>query len=521
MDERRSTAGRVGWVVGALGALLALAVAPAAADALPLNSVTSKQIRNREVKKRDIALGAVTRKSIVPGAVDGTNVLDRALHGVDIDRNSLSGDEIQETSLDFNVLQARLSDGCASGEAIRSVTPSGQPTCVDVAAGGLGGALGGDLRGSLPNPLLAFGAVNTEEIADDAITGAKVALNTLGSADVAGLTGADITGDSLGGAEIDEATLGAVPTATNATQLGGQNASQFLTGASNATGDLAGSTFGNLQLGGNVVGAPEVGPDALGGGDIDESSLGIVPNADTLDGINSTAFVGTAATAGGDLGGTFSSLDIANNAVDSTELGSSATTDSARAVTTDAIRNDAVTGAKVPDNAIGTSEVDSSLTAADIADTGTLGTAEINESNLNVIQGAGRVVRGTSTVTSAAGNPDVVSDLPGFGTSDIEVGTCAPNAVTPAATLQLNNTSATDTVLVWELGPISAVLGNTSVGPTTTTELGSALAGVLDSDELLDVYLYNVDTTASARVTIGESTDASNCRFVVEAITSS
>lgn len=61
------------------------------------------------------------------------------------------------------------------------------------------GPAGGDLNGTYPNPT----------IAGDAVNGAKVAPN------------------SLGGTDIDEASLGAVPTATNANNLGGQPASAY------------------------------------------------------------------------------------------------------------------------------------------------------------------------------------------------------------------------------------------------------------------------------------------------------
>jgi hypothetical protein len=53
-------------------------------------------------------------------------------------------------------------------------------------------------------------------------------------------------------------------------------ATGFVEGTDSATGDLAGSTFNNLQ----------VAPNALGGADIDEATLGTVPNADELDGVD-------------------------------------------------------------------------------------------------------------------------------------------------------------------------------------------------------------------------------------------
>jgi hypothetical protein len=48
--------------------------------------------------------------------------------------------------------------------------------------------------------------------------------------------------------------------------------------------------LGAVDLKPGSVGTSEVAADSLSGGDINESSLGIVPNADQLDGIDSTAF---------------------------------------------------------------------------------------------------------------------------------------------------------------------------------------------------------------------------------------
>lgn len=72
----------------------------------------------------------------------------------------------------------------------------------------------------------------------------------------------------------------------------------------------------------------------------------------------------------------------------------------------------------IASNAVGTTEVDGSLTAADIADTGSLGTAEINESNLSVVRTSGEpgcclmsVEEFDTGVVFSAGNPLTLVDL--------------------------------------------------------------------------------------------------------------
>jgi hypothetical protein len=86
---------------------------------------------------------------------------------------------------------------------------------------------------------------------------------------------------------------------------------------------LTGGGLAAADLRPGSVGTSEVALNSLNGGDINESSLGIVPNADRLDGIDSSGFVQTSDWAGGDLYGEFSNLQIGGGAVGTSELSSS------------------------------------------------------------------------------------------------------------------------------------------------------------------------------------------------------
>jgi hypothetical protein len=81
--------------------------------ALQANSIKSKHIRDGHVGTAEVA--------------DDTT--PNALTGTDVAANSLGGADIDEMSLDPQVLQARISDSCPAGEAIRTVAFDGQVTC--------------------------------------------------------------------------------------------------------------------------------------------------------------------------------------------------------------------------------------------------------------------------------------------------------------------------------------------------------------------------------------------------------
>ena len=69
-----------------------------------------------------------------------------------------------------------------------------------------------------------------------------------------------------------------------------------------------------------AVKSSDVANEALTGTDVSEATLGQVPNAGALDSLDSAAFVQDTDVAGGDVGGSFSNLDLATGAVDAGEL---------------------------------------------------------------------------------------------------------------------------------------------------------------------------------------------------------
>jgi hypothetical protein len=77
-------------IISTLCLFIVLGGAAYAATELPKNSVSSKTIKNGQVKTADLHRGAVTASKIAAGAVTGAAVKDGSLTGADINESSLN-----------------------------------------------------------------------------------------------------------------------------------------------------------------------------------------------------------------------------------------------------------------------------------------------------------------------------------------------------------------------------------------------------------------------------------------------
>lgn len=141
----------------------------AAIAALGKNTVGPRQLKPNSVKTSKIAKNAVKAAKIAENAVDGTKIADNA------------------------VTTSELADN--------AVTP----------------------------PKIANEAVIADKIANDAVTTAKIANDAMTTAKIANdaVSTPKIANDAATGAKVNEATLGTVPSATNAAALGGIAASNY------------------------------------------------------------------------------------------------------------------------------------------------------------------------------------------------------------------------------------------------------------------------------------------------------
>ena len=165
-------------------------------------------------------------------------------------------------------------------------------------------------------------------------------------------------------------------------------------------------------------------------------------NSELLDSLDSTAFLRSNAAAGGDLTGTFPAPLIG------------------------------------PD-AVGTNEVDGTLVAGDIADTSSLGTNEINESNLfNDNSLAAADIANNAVGAAESGTDDEIADGSvdtedvtnnSLTTSDIDDATLNVSQVngTQTAVAHLHMASNTTESVVFSPGPLISLNAGCSVGETT------------------------------------------------------
>lgn len=264
------------------------------AFAVEANSVTSKHIKNGQVKTADLAGGAVTAARIGANQVTGAQIDESTLGEVPsaFEAASATSATTAENAnklddLDSTDLQRRVTTNCGPSQAIGSVNADGTANCVAGASGDITGVNAGQgLTGGGPAGDVTL-HVNPSQVQ-----------TRVGGQCTAGSSVRAVNQDGSVACETDDA--GGPPSGS-------------------AGGDLSG-IYPNPSLAAGAVQASEINDGATLSEIADDDGAGSGLDADLLDGISSNGFLQTSATAGGDLSGPFSNLQIANGTVGAGEI---------------------------------------------------------------------------------------------------------------------------------------------------------------------------------------------------------
>jgi hypothetical protein len=86
-------------VTGTIALFLAMSGVAAAVTLAPTNSVTSRSIKDGQVRTADLHANAITRSRLAPNAVTGSKVVDGSLLGADIADSSVTGSDVEDGSI--------------------------------------------------------------------------------------------------------------------------------------------------------------------------------------------------------------------------------------------------------------------------------------------------------------------------------------------------------------------------------------------------------------------------------------
>ena len=322
-------------IVAYLALFLALTGVSYAATLSP-NSITSRSIKNGQVKSPDIRDGAVANADLADGAVSAAKVQADSLGGAQIDESSLAqvpsaseaghaasattaADASQLGGQGPGAFQQRVGGACTGSEAIQSVGAEGSVICGSAGGGGTvtnvatgTGLVGGPITNagtvSLAAPYRLPQTCTAGQVAKSSAVGGN--WNCAADTD----TNTTYTAAANGGLVLGGTAFGLAPCTNGQVLKAGATAGTWAcaadstggspTGAVPAGGDLTGN-YPAPTIGAGKVTAAKLAPDAVVGGvggTVDDDTLtGADINESTLSGVNAATVGGKSASQLGSL----------------------------------------------------------------------------------------------------------------------------------------------------------------------------------------------------------------------------
>ncbi|MDX6581789.1 MAG: hypothetical protein QOI10_973 [Solirubrobacterales bacterium] len=235
---------------GLVAVFIALGGSAFAAEQAAKNSVTSRSIKNGQVKVKDLAGNSVDSTKVADGSLTPADLQGGSLTGAAIADDSLTGADIEESTL----------QGLGGGGGGGPATPTGPA--------------GGDLAGTYPDPSIAPNAVTAAKVLDDTldtadINDATLAFSPGSTHDVLGTLGnAQLNANSVGSTEVFPNSLSGTDINEATVQIAGE-----------VTGNLdnvqiAADAVGNAAMADNAIGKPEMADNAIGNAEMDDNAIG-------------------------------------------------------------------------------------------------------------------------------------------------------------------------------------------------------------------------------------------------------
>jgi hypothetical protein len=330
-------------------------------------TLLATDIANDAITNAKMANDAITSAEILDGTIATGDILDGTVGTLDIANSAVTNGKVADNAInsikiaDGTIATADLLDG--------AITNAKVATGIDVSklASGTNGFVLTSVLGSVTwtaLPVFGFGTVTnvgtgagltggpitstgTISLADNGVTSAKVLDGTLATADLAdgSVTTAKVLDGTLATADLADGSV------TSAKVLDGTISSADIANATIATADVADAAITDVKIGTGIT-VSKLSPSAINGQVLTTVAGGTAWANLPASG---TGTVTSVATGTGLTGGpitTSGTISIAASGVTATELQNSATVNTSRAVTTNHIRDAAVTATKLANTTV-------------------------------------------------------------------------------------------------------------------------------------------------------------------------